>query len=37
VEHMEHLEALSKRTGKTIKEIADEALALYEKELKGDS
>ena len=30
VEHMERLEALAKRTGKSVKEVADEALALYE-------
>ncbi len=30
VEHMERLEALAKRSGKTVKEVADEALAHYE-------
>ena len=31
VEHMERIEALAQRSGKTVKEVADEALALYER------
>ena len=31
VEHMERLELLARRTGKSVKEVADEALALYER------
>lgn len=30
VEHMERIEALAQWSGKTVKEVADEALALYE-------
>ena len=35
VEHMEHLEALAQRTGKTVKQVADESLALYERTIGG--
>lgn len=35
VDHMEHLEALARRTGKTVKQVADESLALYEKTIGG--
>ena len=35
VEHMERLEALAQRSGKTVKEVADEALALYQRHLEG--
>jgi len=31
VEHMERLESLAKRTGKPIKQVADDSLNLYEK------
>ncbi|GAH80805.1 unnamed protein product [marine sediment metagenome] len=31
VEHMERLERLAKRTGKQIKQVADDSLDLYEK------
>ncbi len=31
VEHMERLESLAKRTGKQIKQVADDSLDLYEK------
>lgn len=33
VDFMEKLEQLAQRTGKTIKEVADEALAAYEADL----
>jgi len=33
VDHMERLEALAKQTGKTVKQVADESLALYEHHL----
>jgi hypothetical protein len=33
VEHMERLEAVAQRAGKTVKEVADEALDLYEARL----
>ena len=35
VDHMERLEALARRTGKSVKEVADESLALYEKTIGG--
>ena len=35
VEHMERLEGLAHRTGKSVKEVADEALALYQRHLEG--
>ena len=35
VDHMEHLEALALRTGKTVKQVADESLALYEQRIGG--
>jgi len=31
VEHMERLETLARQTGKSVKEVAEEALVLYEK------
>ena len=30
VQHMEHLEALARQTGRTVKQVADESLALAE-------
>ena len=35
VEHMERMESLAKRSGITVKQIADDSLALYETHLKG--
>jgi len=34
VEHMERMESLAKRSGFTVKQIADYSLALYETHLK---
>jgi len=31
IEHMERMESLAKRTGKQIKQVADDSLDLYEK------
>ena len=31
-EHLERLETLARRTGRSVKEVAEEALALYKKE-----
>ncbi len=31
VDHMERLETLARKTGKTVKQVADESLDLYEK------
>jgi len=36
VEHMERLESLAKRTGKTIKQVADDSLDLYERSTIGE-
>lgn len=33
VDHMNRIEALAKRSGKSVQEVADEALALYERSL----
>ena len=37
VEHMERMESLAKRTGKPIKQVADDSLSLYEEALKNDN
>ncbi|MBI2919161.1 MAG: hypothetical protein HYY01_14395 [Chloroflexi bacterium] len=34
VAHMERLEALAQRTGKTVRQVADESLDLYERHLE---
>ena len=35
VEHMDRLETLAQRSGKSVKEVADEALARYQRYLEG--
>jgi len=37
VEHMERMESLAKRTGKPIKQVADDSLSLYEEALKNEA
>ncbi len=34
LDHLDRVEALAKRTGKTVKQVEDEALKLYEGQLK---
>lgn len=35
VDHMEKMEAIARRTGRTVRQVAEESLTLYEAQLGG--